>query len=350
MPASSPDALVALGWDDEIASHLPEGSLPGRVSRVDRGMATVETADGAVRAATSGGVAVGDWVTLTGVDPPVVAAVLPRRTAIVRHATGTEAVEQVLAANVDAVFLVLALVAEPNVRRLERSLALAWSSGAVPVVVLTKADRCDAEEAAVAAVAAVALGVDLVVTSAVSGRGIEDLRRWTGPRPGGGAATVALIGASGVGKSTLVNALAGQEVMATRDVRAFDGKGRHTTTHRELIPLPAGGLLVDTPGLRGLQLWTDPEGIDAAFPDIDELAAACRFDDCAHAGEPGCAIADAVAAGLLAAERLASWHKLQRELEFLESRRDQRVAAERRRRWAQINKANRARTRQIRDR
>lgn len=344
MSAPTSDKLVSLGWDDHLAAHLQGGAPPGRVSRVDRGMVTVESAAGPLRAVTPGGVAVGDWVTVTDADPPAVDDVLPRRTAIVRHATGNEAVEQVLAANVDVVFLVLPL-AQPNLRRLERGLALAWSSGATPVVVLTKADRCDDEEAAVSAVATVAIGVDVVVTSAVSGRGIDELQRWTGVRADGTVPTVALIGASGVGKSALVNALAGEQLMATAEVRAADGKGRHTTTHRELVALPAGGLLLDTPGLRGLQLWTDAEGIDAAFADIEELAASCRFADCAHAGEPGCAVAEGVAP-----DRLESWHKLQRELEFLESRRDQRLAAERKRRWLTIAKANRARTRDLRDR
>ncbi len=349
MPASPPDAALArFGWDERVASalvHAPSGTLPGRVSRVDRGLATVESPHGPLRATASGGVAVGDWVTVTDSDPPAIAAVLPRRTAIVRQATGREAVSQVLAANVDAVFIVVALQPAPNLRRLERALALAWSSGATPVVVLTKADRSPDLDEAVAGVETVAIGVDLVVTSAVTGLGIDALRRWTEP-----GSTVALIGASGAGKSTLVNALAGEELMAVAAIRDVDGKGRHTTTHRELVPLPSGGLLLDTPGLRGLALWADPDGIDAAFADIEELAASCRFADCAHAGEPGCAVAEAVATGRLPAERLASWHKLQRELLFLESRRDQRLAAERKRRWVQINKANRARTREIRNR
>jgi ribosome biogenesis GTPase / thiamine phosphate phosphatase len=353
LPASPPDATLArFGWDDDVASalvHAPAGT-PGRVSRVDRGLATVERADGPVRATASGGVATGDWVVVDASDPPAIVSVLPRRTTLVRHAAGREAVEQVLAANVDTVFIVTALQPSPNLRRLERGLALAWSSGATPVVVLTKADRCTDLDETVAAVQTVALGADVVVTSAVTGLGVDALRPYVNPGPDGRVPTVALIGASGAGKSTLVNALAGGEVMATAAVRAGDGKGRHTTSHRELVPLPSGGLLLDTPGLRGLQLWLDSEGIDAAFADIDELAGACHFGDCSHGGEPGCAVAGAIAAGVLPAERLASWRKLQRELVFLESRHDQRLAAERKRRWIRIAKSHRARTREIRNR
>jgi ribosome biogenesis GTPase / thiamine phosphate phosphatase len=346
MPAST---LASLGWDQTFASGLPLGASPGRVVRVDRGVATVETATATLRATTRAPVAVGDWVAVAA-DPPTVTEVLPRRSAIVRQAAGTVTAEQVLAANVDTVFLVVPLSTGPNLRRLERSLALAWSSGAVPVVVLTKADRCADVEAAVDEVETVALGVDVVVTSALTGDGIDELRRWTTPGPDGVAPTVALIGASGAGKSTLVNALTGEQRMDTGGVRASDDRGRHTTTHRELVALPDGGLLLDTPGLRAVGLWTDADGIDAAFADIEQLATACRFRDCAHDGEPGCAVSAAIADGSLAPERLASWHKLQRELAHLAARHDQRLAAEQKRVWLQRAKAYRALTKERGDR
>lgn len=341
--------LAHLGWDETLAPLLPLGGTPARVVRVDRGLATVETAGGPLRAATREPVAVGDWVAVS-TDPPAVLAVLPRRSAITRQAAGDATVAQVLAANVDTVFLVVALSAPPNLRRLERSLALGWSSGAVPVVVLTKADRCDDLDTAVASVRSVAIGVDVVVTSAVTGAGIDELRRWTRPGPGGVAPTVALIGASGVGKSTLVNALAGEQRMDTGEVRRGDDRGRHTTTHRELVALPDGGLLLDTPGLRTLALWADAEGLDEAFADLEELAAACRFTDCSHGNEPGCAITEAIAAGTLAAERLTSWQKLQRELAHLAARHDRRLAAEQKRRWLRVAKDYRAQTKERGDR
>lgn len=346
--------LVRLGWDAGFAAaFLPLGAgglRPGRVGRLDRGLATVELGDGQVRAAMGREpVAVGDWVGVGG-DPPAIGAVLERRAALVREAAGDATLEQVLAANVDTVFITVSLETEPNLRRLERSLALAWSSGAIPVVVLTKADRCADVDAAVGEVEGVAVGVDVVATSSVTGAGLAALAPWVGRRADGTAPTVVVIGASGAGKSTLVNALAGEQVMATQSVRAADGKGRHTTAHRQLVPLPSGALLLDTPGLRGLGLWATAEAVDATFADLEELAEQCRFGDCGHGDEPGCAVTGAIAAGTLAPERLASWRKLRNELVLLAARRDKRLAADQRRRRLVMFRAQREVTKDRRDR
>ena len=303
-----PISLVALGWDERLVAHaaeLPPEHVAGRVVRVDRGRCTVVTAGGSYRPHVHDPVAVGDWVALSP-DAQRVTAVLPRRSALTRRAAGEPTGSQTLAANIDHVLLVHGLDRGVNRRRLERELVLAWDSGAVPIVVLTKADLCPAVEAELSAAEAVALGVDVVAVSATGGHGLDRLRRLVGP-----GRTFVLIGASGVGKSTLVNALAGSDLQDIGAVRAGDQRGRHTTTAGELVVLDGGGVLIDTPGIRSVGLWSDGEGdgMAAAFADIEELAASCRFPDCAHDREPGCAVRDGVGE-----ERLASWHKLRREL------------------------------------
>jgi ribosome biogenesis GTPase len=232
------------------------------------------------------------------------------------------------------VFVVHPIDRGRNPRRLERELALAWESGAVPVVVLAKADLTEEPEAARSEAEEVARGSDVVLTSALSGLGLEELRAYATR-----GRTVALIGPSGAGKSTIINALLGEERQATAAVRAGDGRGRHTTVTRELVPLPGGGVLLDTPGLRAVAMVEAPDGLAAAFDDIGSLARGCRFTDCAHDGEPGCAVAAAVAAGELAAERLASWHKLQREAQVAAMRTDARLRQEEVRRWKIIHKS-----------
>jgi ribosome biogenesis GTPase len=251
--------------------------------------------------------AVGDWVALR--DGVVVDSVLPRRSAIVRNAAGRGVERQVLAANVDVAFVVTSLGPDLDRRRLERYLTLVWESRAVPAIVLTKADLH--ADAAVQAqeVESVAVGVPVHLASGVTGEGCDALESYLEP-----GRTAVLLGSSGVGKSTLVNRLAGAELMRTREIRADDGKGRHTTTHRELVVLPGGGLVIDTPGLRELQLWEAADGLDAAFADVEELAAGCRFSDCAHTREPGCAVLAAVDDGGLELDRLRSYRELQREL------------------------------------
>jgi ribosome biogenesis GTPase / thiamine phosphate phosphatase len=328
---SSPgEALERLGWDERFAALAREvdvpAAAPGRVSRVDRGLVTVLTAHGTVRALpATGAVATGDWVMVDdAADEPAIVAVLPRRSAFVRGdpMEGAARGAQVVAANVDTVFVVQALDTGPNLRRLERELVLVYDSGALPVVVLNKADVVAATEDAEAAVRSVAPGVDLVVTSSVTGAGMADLSRHTRRQH-----TVALIGASGVGKSTLVNRIVGVDVQDTGAVRATDRRGRHTTTARELIPLPGGGVLIDTPGLRAVSLWDSDEGFGRAFADIEALAEGCRFSDCAHRSEPGCAVRAAVDEGALHSDRLEHYLRLDRELDATARRREARAGS-----------------------
>jgi ribosome biogenesis GTPase len=332
--------LASLGWDDEwqhaFASLDAHDHLtPGRVVAEHRSQYLVRTPIGDRAAVLAGRLrhdavdttalpAVGDWVALSvsGDGTAVIHRVLPRRTALVRRAAGTDKRAQVLAANIDVVAVTTPLNDAANVRWLERFVSVAWDSGATPLIVLTKLDLCSEPGAAVAAAMAAAPGVDVVALSALTGAGLADLARHLPARR-----TLVLLGASGSGKSTLVNALLGQEHMATRAVRD-DGKGRHTTTHRELIPVSNGALLIDTPGIRELGLWAGGDGLETTFADIEGLAAGCRFADCAHAGEPGCVVAAAVDTGTLSTERLAAWRKLQRELAHLAREADPRLASE----------------------
>jgi ribosome biogenesis GTPase len=265
----------------------------------------------------------------------VVQAVLPRRTAFVRRAAGERTVAQVLAANVDTAFLVMGLDGDYNLRRIERALVLAWESGASPVVLLNKADVCDDVDRRRAETEAVAQGVPVRVLAAKAGQGLERLAPWLVP-----GQTVVLLGSSGVGKSTIVNRLLGREKQRTREVLAADQRGRHTTTHRELVVLPGGALLIDTPGLRELQLWSDDgAGLDAVFGDVHELASACRFTNCRHASEPGCAVRAAVEEGRLDPARLDSFRRLQAELRALEIREDPLKRRAERGRWKAIYKS-----------
>ncbi|KIR60971.1 MULTISPECIES: ribosome small subunit-dependent GTPase A [Micromonospora] len=336
--------LTALGWDAERAAHARTraGRTPGRVARVDRGVCTVLGADGPVRATLGAAVladaardltrlpCAGDWVLLHAwPDGPVtVESVLPRRTALVRRTAGKDASGQVLAANLDAAAVVEPVHPEPDVARIERLLSLAHESGATPLVVLTKADLA-ADPAAIARqLAGVAPGVPVLPVSAERGDGLDALRPHVAP-----GRTLALLGPSGAGKSSLVNALAGAVVMPTQAIRRVDGKGRHTTTWRALVPVPGGGAVLDTPGVRAVGLLDGAAGLDRAFADIAALATGCRYGDCAHDAEPGCAVRDALAAGELAVRRYDSWRRLQREVAFESRRREARLAAERRGGW-----------------
>jgi ribosome biogenesis GTPase len=344
--------LEDLGYSDRwralFADHAEADLLPARVVRVDRGSVLVATAEEVLRAEASARLrreargpedfpAVGDWVTLDLAESHEVAlveGVLPRSSAITRGEPGSGSGVQVIAANVDTVFVVHPLGDEPNVRRIERELAIAWDSGAVPVVVLTKADLSDDAEVARERVEASALGVDVVVTSVVTGAGMDELAS----RAGEGR-TIALIGPSGAGKSTLVNALVGEERQATGEVREGDRKGRHVTVAREIVSLPSGGVLLDTPGLREIAVVDAGDGIEAAFPDIEALAADCRFRDCTHSGEPGCGVAAGIERGELGQERLDSFHKLRRESRAAAMKTDARLRAEEARKWKIIHKS-----------
>jgi len=337
--------LRELGWNPELADNLEPGLVPGRVAAVHRGAFDVWTASAAVRSRLPGrlvheglDVAVGDWV---GLSDGLVRAVVPRRSAIVRNAAGLTTTAQTLAANVDVAFVVSSLGPDLEPRRIERYLVTIWESGASPEIVLTKADRLDDPWPLVAEVEAVALGVPVHVVSAVTGQGCDALR--TRVRDG---TTAVLIGSSGVGKSTLVNLWLGEEVMATRETREDDDEGRHTTTRRQLLVLPGGGLVIDTPGLRELQLWdVGSAGLDATFADVEELAADCRFGDCSHTHEPECAVLDAVESGELPGERLHSWRKLQRELRAIAIRHDVLLRKEESRKWRLRAREGRARAR-----
>jgi ribosome small subunit-dependent GTPase A len=306
--------LSALGWTRDRAADLPPGCAAARVTRVDRGRLTVLGTDGEARVhpgaglyddAVLGGPAVGDWVALRG---ELAVAILPRTSAFTRTVAGRSSAAQVVAANLDTVLVVDALVGETRLRRVERYLAVAWSSGATPVVVLTKADLCDDVPAVVEEVAEDALGVEVIPVSSITREGVAAVRALLGP-----GRTGAMVGPSGVGKSSLANALAGQTLAETREIRASDGRGRHTTTARELHLLPGGGMLVDTPGMRELGLYDDAEGVDTAYADVTSLADECRFRDCGHRSEPGCAVAAALEDGTLDPARYSAWRKLQAE-------------------------------------
>ncbi|WP_406197410.1 ribosome small subunit-dependent GTPase A [Kitasatospora sp. NBC_01560] len=346
--------LSAYGWTDgsaELFAPLAEAGLtPARIVRVDRGRCDVVVADpetGEPRTVHADTRAVGDadmincpctgdWaaVDLAAEPMPAVVALLPRSTAIIRKVAGKRSDGQVLAANVDTVLIAASLAVEPDLGRIERFLALAWESGAEPVVVLTKADLVDDAEFIRADVESVAPGVTVLVVSAETGEGVDVLRACT---PG----TTAVIGQSGVGKSTLANVLAGTDVMTVQQAREVDQKGRHTTTTRELILLPGGGVLIDTPGLREVGLYGG-EGVAMAFADIEELAGECRFHDCGHRAEPGCAVRAALEDGTLPQRRMESYLKLQRESEWIASRSDARLASARLKKWKTLTKAQRA--------
>ncbi len=346
-------SLESLGWnarfEESFTVHRTRGLVPARVAREDRTRHVVLDESGARPAELAGRLrheartraelpAVGDWVAVRpgAASPAIIEAVLPRASAFVRKDVGDATEAQVVAANVDTVFLVSGLDHDYNPRRIERYLAAAWESGATPVVVLNKADLAEDREARVAEVEALAPGAAVLAVSALEGDGIGALAPWLLP-----GHTIALLGSSGVGKSTLVNALLGHERQATGAVREDDSRGRHTTTHRELVALPGGALLLDTPGMRVLKLWGDEDAVDGAFPEIASLAEGCRFRDCRHESEPGCAVLAAEADGSLPTERLESWRKLQREAHWLATRMDARARAAEEAKWKAIHKSMR---------
>ncbi|MCX5359894.1 ribosome small subunit-dependent GTPase A [Streptomyces sp. NBC_00124] len=336
-------ALAPYGWDDawadEFAPYDAEGLLAGRVVRVDRGQCDVVTADGLLRADTAfvtphdplRVVCTGDWVAVEpGGNPRYVRTYLPRRTAFVRSTSSKRSEGQILAANVDHAIVAVSLAVELDLGRIERFLALAWESGAQPVVVLSKADLVpDAVTLShlVQDVETTAPGVPVLTVSAHDGDGLDVLAAVVS----GG--TSVLLGQSGAGKSTLANALVGADVMDVRAARDVDGKGRHTTTTRNLLALPGGGVLIDTPGLRGVGLFDAESGVGQVFSEIAELAERCRFHDCAHEAEPGCAVLAAVDDGELAERRLESYRKLIRENQRIVAKTDARVRAELRKDW-----------------
>ena len=345
-------ALAPYGWDaswaEQFSPYDSEGLLAGRVLRVDRGQCDVVTVDGVLRADTAfvtphdplRVVCTGDWVAVEpGGNPRYVRTYLPRRTAFVRSTSSKRSEGQILAANVDHAVVAVSLALEVDLGRIERFLALAWESGAQPVVVLTKADLVpDATTLAhlVQDVETTAPGVPVLTVSSTAGEGLDVL---AAVLAGG---TSVLLGQSGAGKSTLANALLGEDVMVVQAARDVDGKGRHTTTTRNLLVLPGGGVLIDTPGLRGVGLWDAETGVGQVFSEIEELATECRFQDCAHVAEPGCAVLAAVDSGDLPERRLDSYRKLLRENQRIVAKTDARVRAEIRRDWKRKGAEGRA--------
>ncbi len=333
--------LKELGWNSYFEAmwqeHEGVGWLQARVLSQQRGLWRIAGDFGECWSAPSGKMraageiggdwpAVGDWVAvdvLTGEQPAIIHAVLPRRSQFVRKVAGKRVEQQVIAANVDIAVIVAALDGDFNLRRLERYLAPCWESGAWPILVLNKADECSDVAARAAEARRIAMEAPVFVLSARTGQGIEALDSFLAR-----GQTVVLLGSSGVGKSTLVNRLLGRDLQAVQPVREKDSRGRHTTTSRELFLLPSGALVIDTPGLRELQLWDAADGVAQTFADIDELAAKCRFRDCRHEGEPGCAVQAALLAGSLDEARLENRRKLEREQEFLQRKMDPEARSE----------------------
>jgi ribosome biogenesis GTPase len=329
-------SLISLGWTDALqaafAPHAAEGLVPARVSVAYGATFRVVSEDGEYLADSTGKMrheaqgrrdlpAVGDWVavkpaTVVG-GRATIQAILPRKSVFSRKAAGTDTTEQILATNVDTAFLMTAFDQDLNLRRLERYLAMTWESGATPVILINKTDLSEEVEALSADVGGIALGVPVLAISAKHSRGLDALTPYLVP-----GHTLVVLGSSGVGKSTLINRLVGNERLATQEVRDSDHRGKHTTTHRELIVLPGGALLIDTPGMRELQLWSSESGVAEAFDDISALAPQCYFADCQHAQEPKCAVKQAVADGRLPADRLHSFHKLRGEQDALTARQD----------------------------
>lgn len=338
----SATTLEDYGWSDALseafAPHAAEGREPGRVFLQHNRIYLLYTSTGEVSAETTGRLrfhargardlpAVGDWVAIERLEDDEKRAkiheILPRKSLFARKAAGRETEEQVVAANVDTVFLVTGLDEDFNPRRVERYLIMAWESGAEPVVVLNKADVTEEAEARREEIERVSPGVPVHLVSAKRGEGVELLRPYLGR-----GLTVALMGSSGVGKSTIVNRILGEEVQRTQEVRLHDARGRHTTTHRELFLLPEGGLLLDTPGMRELQLLVSERGLSETFEDVEETASRCRFSDCGHETEPGCAVRDALEAGELDRARYENYRKMQAEMRHTAILQDQRKAQE----------------------
>jgi ribosome biogenesis GTPase len=343
--------LHSLGWSSFFAhSYEPyckQGFTVGRVAIAHRNSYFLYTEQGELTAEVTGKLrhqavgiqdfpAVGDWVVARAIEvekQATIYAVLPRKSKFSRKMAGGKTEEQIVAANVDTIFLVSGLDHDFNLRRIERYLILTWESGANPVIVLNKADLCDRIDERIAEVAAIAFGVPIVILSATNQQGLDALKPYLQP-----GQTVALLGSSGVGKSTITNQLSGADNQAVQSVRQGDDRGRHTTTHRELILLPTGGLIMDTPGMREIQVWAGEAGLQETFADIEALAEECRFRNCQHENEPGCAIQQALIEGTIDDSRFLNYQKLQRELSYLARRQDQRANLAEKEKWKKIHK------------
>ncbi len=346
--------LIDLGWDSyfdkNFEPYSKEQLLPARIIRENRQNYLALSEAGELSAEVSGRFrhdaedkgdfpTVGDWVAMAARPDEgraIIHVLLPRKSAFLRKVAGVITEQQVIAANIDTVFIVCGLDGNFNLRRIERYLSLAWESGAMPVVLLNKADLCPEVEERQSEVEAVAIGVPVRVISAVQNQGLAILGEYLGP-----GRTTAFLGSSGVGKSTIINRLLGTERLAVGPVREDDSRGRHTTTNRELMVLPDGGLVIDTPGMRELQVWGDEDGLKQAFEDIETLATDCRFRDCSHGSEPGCAVRAAIDDGTLDSSRLDSFLKLQKELRYLAARQAMKPNAIEKDRWRKISRMTR---------
>ena len=344
--------LDGLGWSSFFAKHFEsywqEGYTVGRAALEHKNTYILYTEHGEIFAEVTGKMqyrasgredfpAVGDWVVIRIPDcesRAMIHAVLPRKSKFSRKTVGAKTQEQIIATNVDTVFLISGLDGDFNLRRIERYLILVWESGANPIILLNKADLCTDLERRREDVETIALGVPIVVLSALNNQGLDTLAPYLGK-----GQTVALLGSSGVGKSTLTNQLAGKKLQAVQEVRQGDDRGRHTTTHRELIVLPSGGLLIDTPGMREIQIWAGDEGLQETFADIEQLAQQCRFQDCQHECEPGCAVQQALEDGTLDYQRFLNYQKLQKELNYLTRKQNQKLYLAEKKRWKKITKS-----------
>jgi ribosome biogenesis GTPase len=344
--------LESLGWSEFFESafqpYRERGHFRGRVVLEERGAYRLYTEQGEMSARVRGKLrfdsessadfpAVGDWVAVSRRERDglhQIQAVLPRRSKFSRKAAGANSEEQVVAANVDTVFLVQGLDHDFNLRRLERYLVAAFESNAAPVVILNKADLCEDVEKKTSEAESVAPGTPVHAISSLSGQGLEALDQYVLP-----GVTVAFLGSSGAGKSTLINRIVGEEIQKTAEVREHDSRGRHTTTRRELIVLKTGGLLIDTPGMRELQMWDASGSLDLAFSDVQSIAVACYFSDCSHQNEPGCAVREALEDGSLDRSRYESYTKMEKEMEYLDSRMDTRLNLKRKSREKKIHRA-----------
>lgn len=342
--------LTSFGWDEffevNFSPYARNGFTCGRVALEHKNLFRVYTKYGEVLAEISGKLrheavnrsdlpAVGDWVVIRSRPERgrvIIHAVLPRRTSFARKIAGSRTEEQVVGANIDTVFLLTSLNQDFSLRRIERYLVIAWESGANPIIILSKSDLCDRVAERITEVRAVAGGVPIHAVSVVTGCGLEDIAQYFKR-----GQTVAMLGSSGVGKSTLINHLAGVD-LKVQTVREHDDRGRHTTTHRELVLLSAGGLVLDTPGMRELQLWEGNESLQLVFNDIEALAAQCFFSDCRHQHEPRCAVRDALAAGTIDAGRYQSYEKLQKEFQYLARRRDKLSEIVEKKKWKKLSR------------
>jgi ribosome biogenesis GTPase / thiamine phosphate phosphatase len=351
---ATPVNLAGLGWNAFFEAHLAEvatsSTVAARVIEQLKDFYRVHDGKREYLAELGGKFrytaedkndlpAVGDWVTITvrrAENRARIEGILPRRTKLSRKVAGRAISEQVVATNLDIVFIVSALNQEFNARRIERYLTLVWDSGARPVILLNKADLCVDADRIATEVETLALGASVHLVCAVSGQGMQEMKQHLTP-----GVTAAFVGSSGVGKSTIINGLIGHQQIRVQPVRESDDRGKHTTTTRQMFFLPGGGVVIDTPGMRELQLWDNGDGLDKAFGDIRDLARECRFRDCSHEGEPGCAVEAAVAGGTLNPERLESHRKLKAELRFLERKADPALAREEKERWKAIHKAMR---------